>query len=343
LLKRILQLGLILFILLGSIAFYAYTIISSPNISPDKDQSIFYIPSGSSLQDVLDTLENRKLLENFPAFKRVAKLMQLSDSSLKPGRYKVDKEWSNRTLVNVIRSGRQDGVALVINNERTIEDLIGKISNQIEIDSSDLANYLLKDSTLTALGYNKENILSLFIPNTYEVWWNTSPAELVNRLRKEHDKWWNKNGRLDKISALNMTPAEAYTLASIVDKESNLNSEKPKVAGVYYNRLKRGIPLQADPTVVFATGEFNLRRVLNKHLEIDSPYNTYKYPGLPPGPIYMASIDGLKAVVNLENHDYLYFCAAPGYGSEHLFAKTLTQHNINARKFHRWLNKEGIK
>ena len=211
------------------------------------------------------------------------------------------------------------------------------------MDSLALSDYLLKEETLAELGFTRENIISLFIPNTYEVWWNSSPEALIKRLKAEHEKWWSNKSRLDKIKELGLSPSEAYTLASIVDKESNLNKEKPRVAGVYYNRIQKGIPLQADPTVVFATGQYDLRRVLNKHLEIDSPYNTYKYRGLPPGPIYMASIDGLNAVINLENHDYLYFCAAPGYGSEHLFAKTLTQHNINARKFHRWLNQQGIR
>lgn len=341
--KLLLRLFLVILLIGGVLAYMGYTYISEPNIIEERDGEIFYLPSGSNYQAFLDTIINRKMLKNSSSFEAVAKAMDFGDSSIKPGRYQVKKSWSNRDLINTIKSGNQKGSSLVINNVRTIDDVIGSIASQIELDSLSLSNYLYSQEGLDLLGTDKENLITYFIPNTYEVWWNSSASQLVKRLKAEHEKWWSSKDRDKKIKASGLSREEAFTLASIVDKESNLNSEKPRVAGVYLNRIKRGIPLQADPTVVFATGEFELRRVLNKHLEYDSPYNTYKYPGLPPGPIYLASISGLNAVVDVENHDFLYFCAAPGYGSKHQFAKTLTKHNQNARKFHNWLNKQGIR
>ena len=183
--------------------------------------------------------------------------------------------------------------------------------------------------------------MTLFIPNTYELFWNTSPKKLVERMATEHDKFYDKL-RKEKMKALELSSEEVYTLASIVQKETLVSAEKPRVAGVYINRLKRGQLLQADPTVVFASGEFGLRRVLNKHLAIDSPYNTYKYEGLPPGPIAMPDITTIDAVLNYEKHKYLYFCASPDNSGKHLFAKTLVQHNRNADKYRAYLNKRRI-
>ena len=185
-------------------------------------------------------------------------------------------------------------------------------------------------------------MMSIFIPNTYQVYWNISPTELIDRMKKESDKFWSDKNRMDKLAKLEMTKEEVYTLASIVEKETNYVPEKATVAGVYLNRLNKGIMLQADPTVVFANNDFKIRRVLNKHLEKDSPYNTYKYAGLPPGPIAIASISSIDAVLENKDHKFLYFCAVPDNSGQHAFAKTLSQHNANARKFQRWLNKQRI-
>ncbi|HFB99774.1 MAG TPA: endolytic transglycosylase MltG, partial [Phaeodactylibacter sp.] len=195
---------------------------------------------------------------------------------------------------------------------------------------------------INKLGFKKETLISLFIPNTYEFFWNTNAKQFFEKMKKEQGIFWKKNNREKKAADLNMTKAEVYTLASIVERETNQNDEKKRIAGVYLNRLKKGILLQADPTVVFATRDFAARRVLNRHINFDSPYNTYKYAGLPPGPISMASISSIDAVLNAEKHSYLYFCAKPDNSGHHAFAKTLAGHNRNANKFRNWLNKQRI-
>jgi UPF0755 protein len=191
--------------------------------------------------------------------------------------------------------------------------------------------------------YELETAMSAFIPNTYQIYWNTSPKAVLLRMIEEHDKFWDKENRRAKAEAMGYTPKEVYTLASIVETESQHKPERPRIAGVYINRLDRGIPLQADPSIVFALGDFSLKRILKKHLQVDSPYNTYKNAGLPPGPIYMSSISSIDAVLNYEEHDYLYFCAKPDFSRTHNFAKTLSAHNVNARNFHKWLNKRGVR
>jgi len=185
--------------------------------------------------------------------------------------------------------------------------------------------------------------LSLFIPNTYEFWWDSSANEIINRMAKENRKFWEAKNRSKKAEALGLDKKQVYTLASIVEKETQANSEKERIAGVYLNRLKRGMLLQADPTVVFAVNQFDLKRVLNKHLEFDSPYNTYKNKGLPPGPIYMPGIRSIDAVLNAEKHNYLYFCAKPDDSGTHAFATNLIGHNKNAQRYWNWLRKNGIR
>ncbi|MCB0689193.1 MAG: endolytic transglycosylase MltG, partial [Saprospiraceae bacterium] len=240
-------------------------------------------------------------------------------------------------------SGNQTPVNLVINNVRTINDLAGKIASQVEVDSSTLANYLKDPSFLNKFDLDAEDAMTLFIPNTYQVYWTVSPDALSERLSQEKIKFWESNDRVRKATDLNLTPAQVYTLASIVERETQAGKERPTVAGLYLNRLKQGIPLQADPTVVFATGIYDLRRVLNVHLEIDSPYNTYKYAGLPPGPIFMPSIQSIDAVLDAEKHDYLYMCARPDNSGLHAFAASLSAHNQNANRYRQWLNDRGIK
>ena len=215
------------------------------------------------------------------------------------------------------------------------------IATRFEFESSDLKESILDPKTLEMTGLNEYSIMSLFIPNTYRIFWNISPEDFIARMQTEHTNFWNEQ-RMQKLNRIGLTKDQCYTLASIVQKESNLASEKPRIAGVYLNRLNRNMLLQADPTVVFAVGDFEIRRVLNRHLEIDSPYNTYKYAGLPPGPIAMPDISSIDAVLDAEDHNYLYFCVKPGNTFEHAFASSLTQHNQNARRYQRWLNSNRI-
>lgn len=325
------------------IGYYAYKAIYAPNVSADLENTTLSIPEGAKYKDVLAILKQSNVLNNPSSFEMVARLMKYDKRSSYSGRYKIEPQWSNRELITLLRSGAQTPINVTINGVRTIDEMCGKVARYIEADSLALLNYITNSDNLSKWGYNKENIMSMFIPNSYEFYWNTTPEKFVSRMQKEHDKYWNKNGRKDKIAQLGITPAEAYTLASIVEKETTNAKELNTISGVYHNRLKNGIALQADPTVVFAVGDFTIRRVLNKHLEIDSPYNTYKNAGLPPGPIYMPSLASLEASIEPESHNYLYFCAKPGYENEHAFASSLRQHNQNAKVFHNWLNKEGIK
>ena len=337
---RKLGLAFLFFLLLGSIvAFYGYSIIFKPNVDFGHSEDItLLLPSGSSYSDLLDSLETKQILKDVKGFQWVSSLMNFS--SVRPGMYALKPGMSNKELVSMLRSGRQQPVKLTFNNVRTIEDLGGVFASQLELDSVRFINHL-NEQLIDSLGYTKENILSLFIPNTYEVFWNTSIDKFVSRMQREHGKFWNKDRR-KKLEELGLTTAEAYTLASIVQKETLVNSEKPTVAGVYLNRLRRGQLLQADPTVVFANGDFTIRRVLNKHLRMDSPYNTYMYEGLPPGPICMPDISSIDAVLNYEKHRYLYFCASTDNSGRHVFASTLVEHNRNANRYRAYLNKEKI-
>ena len=313
------------------------------NTSIEKGEAVITIHEGSSYNDVKQILRESDILKSELTFDLIASLMKYKDGGIKDGKYLIKSGWSNRDLIGMLRVGKQMPINVTINNVRTFQELAGKLSAYFSVDSTSIVNYYISDTILSNLGLNKNTALTLFIPNTYQMYWNTKPKEIIERIKQENTRFWNENQRKEKAKALNLSREQVYTLASIVEKESNHKPERRRIAGVYLNRLKKSIPLQADPTVVFATGQYDLRRVLNVHLEMDSPYNTYKYTGLPPGPIYMPSVHSIDAVLNAEEHDYLYFCAKPGYNSEHLFAKTLRQHNINANSYRRWLSSEGIR
>ncbi len=342
--RRSLLIILNLLLALGAIAAYqVYGWIQGSNVSPRADNELLYIPTGSSLQEVVDLLSQDSFLISKSSFLRVAAWMKYDDQAVKPGRYRLRSGWSNRTLVGRLRSGDQAPVNVVINHVRDLGQLAGKISRNLEVDSTTLAAVLYGEAAWEGTTYDEATRLSAFIPNTYEMFWNASPEQIVTRLHRETERFWDQDDRRKKAQDLGLSPQEVYTLASIVERETQKTSERPTVAGLYLNRLKRGIPLQADPTVVFAVGDFTLRRVLNKHLAIDSPYNTYRVPGLPPGPIYMPSLSSIDAVLEAEDHNYLYMCAKPGSIGEHVFASNLAEHGINANRYRRWLNQQGIR
>ncbi|GLR20155.1 endolytic transglycosylase MltG [Portibacter lacus] len=341
--KKVLLVLLVLLLIAGGIAYYVYQSIFKENVLIGLEDRELYIPTGSTYDDVKQLLETEGIINNASSFDRVASWMKYKESDISSGKFTIKSDWNNKSLISLLRSGKQTPIKITFNNLRTKEDLAGKISSYIELDSLTLVEYFQNEETQKSYDLLPETFLTLFIPNTYEFYWNVTKEELVTRLAKEHDKFWSREERESKAQALNLSKEEIYTLASIVEKESQRNQEKPRLAGVYLNRIERGIPLQADPTVVYANGDFGLRRVLLKHLEFDSPYNTYKYAGLPPGPIYMPSIASIDAVLNREKHKYLYFCASPEIQGAHLFAETLSQHNANARRYHRWLNAQGIR
>lgn len=332
-------LPVIIIIIVGLIiGLNAYKKIYKSNF--ERETYYLYIPTGSTYADVLRIIEQDSILPNIESFKWLAEKKNYPNH-VYPGRYKLDSLMSNNQIIHKLRSGFQDPVRLVFNSLRTREQLAGKISKQIEPDSLDLINWFYNDSLIAAYGLKQETFSCIFLPNTYELWWNTSAEKFIDRMYKEYQRFWNDE-RKEKAAKLNLTPEEVTTLASIVDEETYFSDEMPRVAGVYINRLRKRMHLQADPTLKFALGDFTIKRVLNVHKQIDSPYNTYKRYGLPPGPISIPSISAIDAVLNYESHHYLYFCAKPDFSGYHNFAKTLSQHNINAREYQRALNKERI-
>jgi len=316
-----------------------YNRIFQPNVIVGNNV-IFYIPTGADFEDVMIGLEDGGYLKDAEAFKWVAEKKNYPNN-VKSGRYRLANGWNNNKLVNTLRSGNQSPVKVTFNNVRTMAELAGAISQYLECDSDQLLVQLNDSKLLDSIGFTKETIPALFIPNTYELWWDTSPKGFILRMHKEYKRFWTDE-RLKKAEAAGLTPVEVSTLAAIVDEETIKADEKPKVAGLYINRLNKNIRLQADPTVKFAIGDFSIQRVLKKDLQINSPYNTYRNDGLPPGPIRIPSISGINAVLNHSQHNYLYMCAKEDFSGYHNFAKTLKQHNINARKFQRALNTNRI-
>ena len=331
-----------LIVLLGFLifAYVGYQKIFSPAVVIDYELKI---PTGSSYADVIDLISSNDIVEDIDDFKTVSKWMKFGEGKVRSGRYKLQEGWNTKTLISKLRSGNQDPVRVTINNVRKLENLCAKFADKLEVDSSALLSTLLSDTILNQYKLNPENALTLFIPNTYEFWWNSTSDEIIEKMAAENRIFWNANDRISKAKNLNLTRKEVYTLASIVEKETQVNSEKPRIAGVYLNRLRRGMLLQADPTVVYANNQFDLKRVLNKHLKKDSPYNTYMYEGLPPGPIYMPGLKSLDAVLNAEKHSYLYFCAKPDASGTHAFSPNLIGHNRNAQRYWNWLKKNRIR
>lgn len=330
-------------IVLGASA-YGYSIykkIFADNISFSEREIFIHIPTGATYNQVEEILEPH--ISDMSKFRMTAEKKNYPQN-IRSGRFLLKKGMNSNDIVNALRQNVP--VKLTFNNQETIEQFAGRIAQQIEPDSLSILQAITDNEFLTSNGFTQETAISMFVPNTYEFFWNTSALQFRERMAKEHRKFWNTE-RTAKAEALNMTPQQVSNLASIVHKETVKVDERPKVAGVYMNRLNKGMLLQADPTVIFAvkkhTGDFNqvIKRVLYKHLEVDSPYNTYKFSGLPPGPIAMPDISAIDAVLNYEKHDYLYFCASMDRNGYHEFAKTLAQHNINAAKYQRWVSQQG--
>jgi conserved hypothetical protein, YceG family len=314
-----------------------YTTVLSPNvITPDNKDVSLYIPTGADFNTVKDSLYTKKLIISPQRFEWLAKKKNYPEN-IKAGHYVLKNGMTNNNLVNMLRGGFQKPVRVTFNNIRDVNMLAGRISKQIEADSTSIIALLHDDDFLRQIGFNQQSIPALFLPNTYEFYWNTDAEAFTSRMLQEYRKFWNEE-RTEKAKALNLTPIEISILASIVNKETNMSDEMPKMAGVYLNRLRNGWLLQADPTLVFAIGDFNIKRVLDVHKEIESPYNTYKYAGLPPGPICSPSITSIDAVLNAEKHQYYYFCAKEDMSGYHNFAKTLAEHLRNANKYQQALN-----
>ena len=324
-------------------ALFAYNNFILSNQVPKLDDPWISIPTNSSFDEVVQLLHQKGVVKNESAFRWLSNYMEYNRDPMRSGRFKLEEGWTAIQLIRHLRGGKQSTINMVISNGRLLEDVAGKVSQFLEPDSSDFMAIFKDKSYLKEIGYSDETLMSLFIPNTYDVYWNSSPEGFMKRMLKEHKSFWEQKGRKKKANALNLTPAEVYTLASIVERETTQNKEKPRMAGVYLNRLEKGMLLQADPTSVFARKDFGARRVTDYHTKFDNPYNTYMYKGLPPGPISMASIASIDAVLNAEDHSYIYFCAKGDGTGFHNFAKTLAKHNQNAATYRANLKKRGLR
>ena len=332
----------ILLVFALAFGYWLYKTVMSPNVhtADGKDMELF-IPTGSDHEQLKAILNDAHCIVNEKSFNWVAQKKELP-SNIHPGRYVLKNGMNSNQLVNMLRGGLQTPVKVTFNNIRNVDMLAGRIANQIEADSISISNLLHNQEYINQLGFNNYTIPALFLPDTYEFYWNTDAEGFVVRMFQEYNKFWNED-RKQQAQSKGLTPIQVSTLASIVNKETNMSDEMPRVAGVYLNRLKNNWLLQADPTLIFAWNDFTIKRVLDRHKEIESSYNTYKYLGLPPGPICIPSLSAVKAVLNAEDHHYFYFCAKEDFSGYHNFAKTLAEHNRNAARYQQALNQRGIK
>lgn len=339
--RIILLLLSVLIVIAFVIAINLFRNTLKPNVRIGNNESIsIIIPDGSDFKDVKDILYQRDIIINRHSFEWMAERKNYPNL-IKPGHYVIKSQMNNNELVNMLRSGAQSPVKVVFNNIRSKSDLAGNISRQIEADSTALMKCLNDRVFLKTLNTTPEQVLMIFIPNTYEFWWTTDAYDFTSRMYKEFKNFWNAE-RTQKAEFTRLSIPDIIILASIVEKETQKNDEKPSIAGVYLNRLRKGWPLQADPTIVFATGDFEMKRVLKIHTQIDSPYNTYLHNGLPPGPICIPSIASVDAVLNYKKHNYMYFCARDDLSGYHSFSRTLAEHNRYARAYQRALNDRKI-
>jgi UPF0755 protein len=324
-----------------SLTFYFYQVFFSANTLIESDKAyLLEIPSNSVYKKVVDKLYEERVINDALSFSFVAKILGYQEA-VKPGLYQIEPKMNNLQLVRMLRSGQQTPVRVTFNTVRTQEELAEKISVNLEVSKEQVLKLLQDSVYIRKFGFEEETVMSLFIPNTYEFWWDTSAEELFERMHKEYQSFWTE-ARSQKAQDLGLSKEEVSTLASIVQAESQKSDERPRIAGVYLNRLRIGMPLQADPTLVFAAGDFTIKRLTAKQMAIDSPYNTYKYAGLPPGPINLPDINSLDAVLNFEKHSYLYFCAKEDFSGYHSFAVGYDEHLSNARRYQRALNAANI-
>lgn len=330
-----------LLILSAAAAYYIYGAVFKANVwVPEGKPVAVFIPTGSTFEGVKTILYKKGLIIHRQSFEWVAEKKGYTEKII-PGKYMIKEGMNNNDLVNMLRSGIQSPVNVIFNNVRDVYQLAGRVGGQIEADSASIVEKLTDNLFLEQKGLKPETATTVFIPNTYEFYWNTNASQFVERMYNEYQKFW-LGKRSTQAAELGLTPTEVVTLASIVEKETNLNAEKPIIAGLYLNRLNNKWLLQADPTLVFAYGDFKITRVLNIYKEIDSPYNTYKYAGLPPGPICIPSISSIDAVLNYEPNDYYFMCASDDLSGSHVFAKTAGQHSRNAKKYQEALDKRKI-
>ena len=333
----------IITLIIGALAgYYAYNIFKKPILTlSGKDSIILTIPTNASYDQVMDSLTKNANINSLDLLNYIAAKRNYT-SNIKPGKYLLTNKMTSYELISKLRSGDQIPVKVTFNNIRFLPKLAGIVSRKLEFDSTQLINLLQNPNFLDELGYKQETVIALFLPNTYEFWWNTSPEQFVLRMQQEYLKFWDTE-RLNKAKLMNLNPLEVSILASIVQEETNNSQEMSRIAGVYMNRLKVGMLLQADPTARFAYGDFSVQRITYDYLKIDSPYNTYQYAGLPPGPICMANPNTIDKVLDYEQHSYYYFCAKADNSGTHAFARNHNEHIRNANQYRQYLNRLNIR
>ncbi|RLD45527.1 MAG: endolytic transglycosylase MltG [Bacteroidetes bacterium] len=339
--KILIWLLVVLIVVAGGAAYYLYRVIFDPNTwTPEGKTVSITIPTASNFEDVKQILYQNGLIIHRKNFEWLAQKKKYPKMVM-PGMYQIRNGMSSNELINLLRSGEQTPVNVTFNNIRDIYQLAGVIGKQIEADSASIANLLSDTTYIRAMGVKPATVTIIFIPDTYEFYWNTTAEGFIERMYKEYLKFWN-GSRSNLAADMDLRVDEVVTMASIVEKETNKNDERAAIAGVYYNRLESGWRLQADPTLVYALGDFNITRVLNEHKKIDSPYNTYAHLGLPPGPICIPSIASIDAVLNYRKADYMFFCAKDDMSGYHVFAKSNRGHSQNAKKYREALNRMKI-
>lgn len=327
--------------LFASFSFYAYQLLFTPNVQLEKEDTYLYIPTGATFAMVKDSLDKHEILNDRVSFHFLARLLKYREN-VKPGRYLLKKNSNNLTTIKMLKQGRQVPVKLTFNSIRLKTELAEILSKKLEFSSKEFLAIIDDKMEAEKLGLTPNTITAIFIPNTYELYWNISARTFIDKMYAEYKKFWTTE-RLALAKETGLTPPEVVTLASIVEAETNDNHEKPTIAGVYLNRLKSGMPLQADPTLKYALGDFTIKRIYSGHIAFDSPFNTYMYAGLPPGPINLPSITSVDAVLNYGKHKYIYFCADHQLTGKHEFAETYEDHLKLAAQYRKALDKLNIK
>ena len=331
---------LLLLVAISGFSYFSWLFLL-PNLKLKSDKTEYlFIRDNTSFDELTQQIQQKATVKSLNSFKQAARYLNFQN--VKSGRYKIENGMNNLTLVRKLRNGNQTPVNLTFNNIRTKEQLAGRLSQQLMPDSVEILQLLNDSAFLSIYGLDSYTAVSLFLPNTYEIFWNIKAEKIFDRMNNEYAGFWTEE-RKQKAAAIPLSQAQVSTLASIVDSETNSKKEKPVVAGLYINRLKRNMPLQADPTVIFGIGDFSIRRVLNVHTRTESPYNTYRNTGLPPGPIRIPTISGLEAVLNYDKNDYIFMCAKETLDGQHNFAATWAEHSANAARYQKALNERGIR